>query len=104
MLNHAVLEPFRMRHLASIAVTLMLLGSAGSAAALDGIDLSAAQAETAEGECPKLVQIKYPFLSCANGQIGQTDADDTWENSRQIPMLGTWTESDGAYGPSLNQR
>ena len=57
----------------------------------------------AEGECPRLIQIKYPFLSCADGQIGQSDENETWENSRQLPQQGSWNEGDGAWGPDQNQ-
>jgi len=87
----------------------LLLASPGWA--LDGIDLSApsepageeAEAST-EGECSRLIQIKYPFLSCANGQIGLADADATWENSRQIPRGFDWVEGGGYFGPPQNQR
>ena len=75
---------------------------ATSAAALDSIDLSVEAEPTAEGECPRLVQIKYPFLECANGQIGQSDADETWDNSRRIPLGRAFIEGDGYWGPELN--
>lgn len=103
MLNHAATARFPARLVALTASALLLL-VAGGASALEGIDLSAAPAPTAEGECPRLIQIKYPFLACEGGQIGLSGADETWENSRQIPELGTWTESEGAYGPDLNPR
>ncbi len=102
MLNHAATDLLRTRLAgALLATTLLLVASA--ATALDGIDLSAPADPAGDGECPRLVQIKYPFLSCANGQIGLAEGDETWENTRQIPQLGTWTESDGAYGPEQNQ-
>ena len=72
---------------------------AGSAIALDGIDLSQPAEAPAAGECPKLIQIKYPFLSCANGQIGQSDEDETWDNSRRIPRGSIFVELDGYWGP-----
>jgi hypothetical protein len=50
-----------------------------------------------------LVQIKYPFLSCTNGEIGSADGDESWEDNRQIPFMSVWTESDGYWGPSYNE-
>jgi hypothetical protein len=84
------------------AALFVFLCSAGAAMALDGIDLSQPAEEVADGECPRLVQIKYPFLSCSDGQIGMAEADETWDNSRRIPMMSRWTESDGWWGPDLN--
>lgn len=75
----------------------------GVASAGEGIDLSQPAEVTAEGECPRLIQIKYPFLDCGSGQIGMADGDDTWENSRQIPLAFDWVEGDGYFGPDLNQ-
>jgi hypothetical protein len=78
---------------------------AGTAQALDGIDLSASPEAAEEGAvegCPRLIQIKYPFLKCTNGQIGLAAGDDTWENSRRIPMQSEWTEGNGVFGPELN--
>ncbi len=80
-----------------------ILFSSGAAMALDGIDLSQPSAENGEGECSQLVQIKYPFLSCRDGEIGLADADDTWEDSRQIPLMSEWTEGGGYWGPSYNE-
>ncbi|MEM9177634.1 MAG: hypothetical protein AAGC67_20685 [Myxococcota bacterium] len=97
MLNHAA---SLLRILTFAAAATML---ASSATALDGIDLNEPLEPTGAGECPRLVQIKYPFLSCANGQIGQSDADETWENARQLPQQGAWNEGDGAWGPDQNQ-
>lgn len=85
------------------AVVLALLIS-NSASALDGIDLSQPLPATTPGECPLLVKIKYPFLSCASGQIGQAEGNELWEDSRQIPRMSDWTESNGTWGPDLNQR
>ena len=96
MLNHAAL--LRTFILASALALLSM-----PASALEGIDLSGSQDAAGDGDCPRLIQIKYPFLSCTNGQIGLSDADETWENTRQIPQQGTWNESDGAYGPDQNQ-
>lgn len=84
------------------AVVLALLIS-NTASALDGIDLSRPLPATTPGECPLLVKIKYPFLSCANGQIGQAEGNELWEDSRQIPRMSDWTESNGTWGPDLNQ-
>ncbi len=87
---------------AAFAAGLISVGlAAPQALALEGIDLSTAAEPVAEGECPRLIQIKYPFLSCAAGEIGLSTADETWENSRQIPTLGDWSENDQIIsGPS----
>ena len=96
-----------LNHAASLLRTTFLVAAlaplATSASALEGIDLNGPLEPVGEGECPRLVQIKYPFLSCVNGQIGQSDANETWENSRQLPQQGAWNEGDGAWGPDQNQ-
>ncbi len=89
-----------LRNAASAVLALLF---ANSAAALEGIDLSQPLPATAPGECPLLVQIKYPFLTCASGQIGQSGASELWEDSRQIPKMSDWTEGNGTWGPDLNQ-
>jgi hypothetical protein len=94
--------PSRRAILAPLAVSVFLFFSTGSAFALDGIDLSTPAEAVAEGECPRLIQIKYPFLSCAEGQIGMAEGDDTWEESRRIPLGEAWTEGFGYWGPTLN--
>lgn len=76
--------------------------AAAPVVALEGIDLSSPATPTAAGECSQLVQIKYPFLSCANGQIGQSAANETWANARHMPMQSGWIEGDGYWGPTLN--
>jgi hypothetical protein len=98
-----------------LALAGLLILSSGVAMALDGIDLSAPAEESeemgadasAEGGCPQLAQIKYPFLTCDGGEIGSTDGKDnahaTWENSRQIPLGSAWVEGDAYWGPSLNE-
>ena len=103
--NETMRRGSRMVRLALGAASIIAIASglAGAAAALDGIDLSAPMEAPAEGECPQLIQIKYPFLSCANGQIGQSDANETWANSRQLPEQGAWNEGDGAWGPEQNR-
>lgn len=87
-------------------VALAMLPMAGAATALDGIDLSrgilqreAAVPGAETTGCPMLIEIKYPFLRCPDGQIGLAEGDDTWENSRQIPRQGEWNEGHGAWGP-----
>lgn len=82
--------------------------AAGSAQALEGIDLSQPLPTPAAGECPLLVQIKYPFLSCAGGTAPSeralpADTNRGWESVRQIPRMSDWTESDGAWGPDQHQ-
>ena len=84
------------------AVLIGFLCFPGAAMALDGIDLSQPAEVVAEGECPRLIQIKYPFLTCAHGEIGMSDADETWDNSRRVPLMSEWTEGDGYWGPDLN--
>lgn len=116
MLNHAaaVLEPNTRarRILANTLSTALIVPvslaffaaslAASAASASEGIDLSTPAEPVAEGECPRLVQIKYPFLSCANGQIGQSDEDETWESARRIPEGSAFVEGDGYWGPDLN--
>ena len=75
---------------------------ASSAMALDGIDLSQPGEPSVEGECPRLIQIKYPFLTCLSGEIGQTDADDTWDDLRRIPIGSKFVEGNGYFGWDLN--
>jgi len=91
----------------SFAVSFFALAPA--ALALDAIDLAEPQGAPASGECPLLVRIKYPFLSCA-AEEGQAllqarplRAEPAWSNTRQIPLMSDWTEGDGAWGPDLNQ-
>lgn len=93
-----------------IALGALLALAAGVAAADNGIDLSARgdASEMEEGEasdeggCPELIRIKYPFLTCKNGQIDQPDAEATWDNSRRIPIQVDFVEGDGYFGPDLN--
>lgn len=86
-----------------MVLTVLVFFWSGAAMALDGIDLSKPSEEIVEEGCSRLVQIKYPFLSCGNGEMGPTDSDETWENIRQIPLMSSWVESDGFWGPSLNE-
>ena len=88
--------------IATASVSLCML-MASAAVALDGIDLSQPVEATAEGECPKLIQIKYPFVSCEGGVIGLAGGDATWENSRQIPIGSDFVEGNGYWGDDLNQ-
>ncbi|MEZ4333017.1 MAG: hypothetical protein R3F35_14750 [Myxococcota bacterium] len=88
----------------------LFLAFAPAALALDAIDLSEPQAAPAPGECPPLVRIKYPFLSCVSAAEGHellqarpVRVEPSWSNVRQIPLMSVWTESDGAWGPDLNQ-
>ena len=82
--------------------------AAGTASAWEGIDLSGPPPAEEEGQvadkdaCPKLIQIKYPFLTCTNGLIDRPDANATWENSRRIPLQTDFLEGDGYFGPDLN--
>ncbi len=94
---------------AAAAVVLTLL-FAHSALALDGINLSEAATVPAAGECPALVKIKYPFLTCGGDdashallQARPLQLATSWASARQIPLMSDWTESDGYWGPDLNQ-
>lgn len=115
MLNHAAAltrnhsRTLGRRTSITSGMTAMFVGAlalaASSATALDAIDLSAPSAPsapTAAGECSQLVQIKYPFLDCANGQIGQSSVNETWTSARHMPMQSGWIEGDGYWGPTLN--
>jgi hypothetical protein len=88
-----------------IALVISIGFAAGAASALDGIDLSNPAEESEESEeagCAQLIQIKYPFLKCASGEIGLAEGDDNWESSRRIQVMSDWTEGDGYWGPDLN--
>jgi len=71
--------------------------------ALEGIDLSSPPEATAPGVCPKLIQIKYPFLKCETTVIGLAGGDATWENARRIPIGSEFVEGDGYWGVDLNE-
>jgi hypothetical protein len=118
-LNAAVLfqsiRPMWATSILTLLLGLSFLLIAGTASALDVIDISAQAAAANDAEatdatksaddaaCPRLIQIKYPFLHCAKGEIGMSDGDDDWENSRQIPMQTEFVEGNGYFGPDLNQ-
>lgn len=93
----------RARMIISLALAGLLLFFSGTAMALDGIDLSGPLDEDDGGGCSELVQIKYPFLNCRDGEIGSTDYGENWDNHRQIPLMSDWAEGDGYWGPSLNE-
>jgi len=90
------------RGIAVLGASLYLL-SAGSGFALDGIDLNEPAEAPAGGECSKLVQIKYPFVRCSDGEIGLADRNASWENTRQIPRQSNFIEGDGYWGPESNR-
>jgi len=92
----------RVRLVTSLILSSLLVLSSGAALALDGIELSEPSEESDEGGCSRLVQIKYPFLSCSGSEIGLAEENEMWENSRQIPVMGAFVEGDGYWGPSLN--
>ncbi|MFK7898964.1 MAG: hypothetical protein AB8G23_24255 [Myxococcota bacterium] len=111
--NAAALSRSRKSSSSSLsAPTRLLLGGvallgasallATSASALPGIDLSSPAEPVGEGACSRLVQIKYPFLSCANGEIGQSSQNETWANSRHLPLQSDWIEGISNWGPTLN--
>lgn len=88
----------------AVALAGLLLIFSGAAMALDGIDLSQPSEQTDDGECPELVRIKYPFLSCTDGKLDLVVPDHDWEQNRQIPRMSVFTEGDGYWGPSFNER
>lgn len=97
-----------LRNAAVVAVLTLLF--AHSTLALDGIDLSEAATAPAAGECPALVKIKYPFLTCGGDDASRTllqarplKLAPSWASTRQSPLMSDWTESDGYWGPDLNQ-
>lgn len=101
----ARLSPFRSPRIVRIAGASCLVFALllpGGALALDGIDLSEPSEPVAAGECPRLIQIKYPFLSCVDGGIEGIDADATWENSRRIPLQSRFIEGNGFWGDDRN--
>ena len=95
-----------LRNAAAVVLTLLF---ANTALALDGIELSNPPQAVGEGECPLLVQIKYPFMTCAGADASKvvnappTDTNRVWNEVRQIPLMSIWTESDGYWGPDLHQ-
>lgn len=95
-----------LRNAAAVVLTLLI---ANSALALDGIDLADAATAPAAGECPALVKIKYPFMTCGGDaahtllQARPLNIAPSWESARQTPRMSDWTESDGYWGPDLNQ-
>ena len=96
--------------LATTAIVAVDLLGAGAARAGNGIDLREAAAPPAEGECPALVKLKYPSMKCTNVpasrellQVKPKPLAPSWDNSRQIPRMSDWTESDGYWGPDRNQ-
>ncbi len=90
------------RGIVVLGVFLYLL-SAGLGFALDGIDLNKPGEARAEGECSSLVQIKYPFLRCTDGEIGLADGNASWDQNRQIPRQSDFIEGNGFWGSELNR-
>jgi hypothetical protein len=98
---HSTLSDSIPRGIFALGICLCLL-SASSGFALDGIDLSEPAEPPAEGECSKLIQIKYPFLSCSDGEIGLAGGDASWEGDRQTPRQSSFVEGNGFWGWDLN--
>jgi hypothetical protein len=84
-----------------VALVFFLVPSV-AAVAHDGIDLGPSGKRSQDEGCSQLVQIKYPFLSCADGEIGLSEMGDSWDNSRRMPVMSDWMEGDGYWGPALN--
>ncbi len=90
--------------IAAATVLLFSISLAGEAFASQTLSLSAA--EPAVGECPQLLQIKYPWLGCATNAHGASTiatatvaANASWETDRQIPRGYPAVEGRGHWGP-----
>ena len=82
---------------------VVLLFFSGVAIALDEIDLSNPPEDAQDEACPRLFQIKYPFLVCGESKGGSPTEEPNWENTRRIPYGFDFTEGDGYWGPNLNE-
>ena len=85
-----------------LAIAGVLAGGATLASADAPVVLDPPAEGVGDPACPDLVRIRYPFLKCPSGQIGIASGDDTWENSRQLPLQEPFLEGDGYFGPELN--
>ncbi len=80
------------------------LALAAPAGALESISLSVPFEESAAEECPRLTQIKYPWIQCSpNAWGGKTlntpSESDSWSESRRIPPLSEFSDGGGYWGP-----
>lgn len=92
--------------LAALGLALALTPAAGlvatPASALDTLSLPVA--ETGADECPRLTQIKYPWMSCTRTAWGAKTlrtptGDDTYESERRMPSWSEFVDGDGYFGP-----
>ena len=88
---------------AVLVLSLVVFLFSGTALALDDFDLSNPPDAVEDEACPRLYQIKYPFLACGESEVGSPDEEPTWENTRRIPYGFDFTEGDGYWGPDLNE-
>ncbi len=88
---------------AVLVLSLAVFLFSGVAFALDGIDLSNPPEAVEDEACSQLFKIKYPFLPCGGSEVGSPDEQPDWENTRRIPLMSDFTESDGYWGPELNE-
>ncbi len=86
----------------TIVLSFVLLCFGGAAFALDDFDLSHPGEPVEDEACPRLFQIKYPFLACGESEVASPADDPDWENTRQIPRRSEFIEGDGYWGPDLN--
>jgi hypothetical protein len=72
------------------------------ASALDTLSLPVE--ETAAGECPRLTQIKYPWIACdttaSGAKILRTPrGDQTYQSERRMPSWSDFVDGLGYFGP-----
>jgi hypothetical protein len=93
-----------------ISIAAMVLLAAPGALALDGIDISDSgpetltdATETDAGTCPRLTQIKYPFIDCEQDDLGNVVLKDYgspgWSLEGRVPKGFPFTDGEGYWGP-----
>jgi len=88
---------------AVLVLSLVVFLFSGVASALDGLDLSNPPEDAQDEACPRLFQIKYPFLVCGDSKAPSPAEQPNWQNTRRIPYGFDFTEGDGYWGPNLNE-
>ena len=97
----------KMMHRSLLTVALAM-GLAGSASAIDGVDVpggvekAAVVTNSTSVECPQLTRLKYPFITCsadAHGNVVMNTMGEPLKGERQ-PKGGSFVdEGDGYWGP-----
>lgn len=104
-----------MRFLAGMAgagaLAGMMILSAGSASALDGVIVvpggkNVAQRDAGSRSCPALTRVKYPWLDCAtdlhgNVQLVAPTIESMTVKGRHHPIGYLWDEGPAFWGPDL---